>query len=126
MKFKEKEIELPNFTIDFEEKLEELEKMNHKFVKGEISRVEVLKKCYIFLANLLSEKKLLEILNAKKMEEVDMRELELLFFKIKTEYEKPLDEAILQKEKEKLKKMFKDPDIREAILLNKNLNKQKR
>lgn len=120
MKFKNKKIELPKFTIYFEEKLEEIEKLSKELIKGEVTRVSVLRKCYEFLAELLTEEKLLEILESNSFNDVDMKELELLVFFIKTEYEKPLEEAISKKEIEKLNSILGTPKISEIIKLANN------
>lgn len=120
MKFKNQKIELPKFTIAFEEKLEEIEKLNRELLRGEIGRSAVLRKCYEFLEELLTKEKLLNILESNSFEEIDMKELELLFFFIKTEYEKPLEEAISKKEIEKLNIVLDNPKISEIIKLANN------
>lgn len=122
MLFKNKEFDLPKFTFEFEEKLEKLEECNKKLISGEIGRTVVLKKCYKFLTELLSEETLLDILTSAKFEEVDMKELELLFFLIKSEYEKPLKEASIKKEKDLLNKMFTGTNISEIIKLSEKMS----
>ena len=52
MNFKNKKIDLPKFTIAFEEKIEEIENLNKNFLLGNVRRVEVLRKCYEFLSDL--------------------------------------------------------------------------
>ena len=122
MHFKNKKIELPKFTIAFEEKLEEIEKFNKDLMLGKVGRVIVLKKCYEFLTELLTEEKVLEILESDSSEEIDMKELELLFFYIKSEYEKPLEEAIAKREQERINGIFKNANISEIIKLSEKVN----
>ncbi|MDE6357904.1 MAG: hypothetical protein K2L15_04875 [Eubacteriales bacterium] len=121
MKFKNKTIELPKFTIVFEEKLEEVENLNKDLIKGKVSRVTVLKKCYDFLAELLTEEQLLNMLDSNSYETVDMKELELLFYYIRTEYEKPLKDAILKDEQEKINGILNNPKISDILKLSKGV-----
>lgn len=99
LKFKEKEVALPKFTLLFEQKHEELNNLNRKLIAGTVSRVEVLKKCYEFLSELLGENAVLNLLEGNSIEDIDTKELELLFLLVITEYERPVKE-----EKAKLEK----------------------
>ncbi len=122
MNFKNKKIDLPKFTIAFEEKIEEIENLNKNFLLGNVRRVEVLRKCYEFLSDLLTEEKLLEILESASFEDIDTKELELLFFIIKTEYERPLEEATVKREQEKINGIFKNTNISDIIKIYEKTN----
>lgn len=125
MKFKNKTIELPKFTIYFEEKMEEVETLNKELIKGKVSRVTILKKCYDFLAELLTEEQLLNILDSPSYETVDMKELELLFYYVRTEYERPFKEAVSKDEQERINSIFNNPKISEIIKLSNNVKGKK-
>ncbi|WP_250277369.1 hypothetical protein [[Clostridium] colinum] len=125
MNFKNKNIELPKFTIIFEEKIEEIERLNKDLILGKVSRIVVLKKCYEFLAELLTEEKLLEILQGNSFEEIDTKELELFFFYVKLEYEKPLEDAITKREQERINNIFKNTNISEVVKVYEKVNGKK-
>ena len=99
LKFKEKEVTLPKFTLHFEQKHEELNNLNRKLIAGAVSRVEVLRKCYEFLSELLGESTVLNLLEGNSIEDVDTKELELLFLLVITEYERPVKEEKVKLEK---------------------------
>lgn len=122
MNFKNKKLNLPKFTISFEEKMEEIENLNKNFLLGNVRRIEVLRKCYEFLSDLLTEEKLLVILESASFDDVDTKELELLFFMIKTEYERPLEEATVKREQEKINGIFKNTNISDIIKIYEKAN----
>lgn len=125
MQFKNNKIELPKFTMHFEKMLEELDFLNIDLELAKVGRTTVLKKCYEFLAELLTENKLLEILNSNSFEEIDTKELELLFYLIRMEYQRPLEEAITNHQQEQLNSVLNNHTVSEILKIAQATNGKK-
>lgn len=126
MTFKNKKIELPKLTIEFVEKIEELEHLNLQLIDGLVNKRVVLEKLYDFLFALLGNEKLEELLGCSTFEEIDTKELELLYFCLKTEYDRPLEEASIKKQQESINSLLKGTNIKDVLeLMNSQKNRTK-
>ena len=126
MTFKNKKIELPKLTIEFVEKIEELEHLNLQLIDGLVNKRVVLEKLYDFLFALLGNEKLEELLGCSSFEEVDTKELELLYFYLKTEYDRPLEEASIKKQQESINSLLKGTNMKDVLeLMNSQKNRTK-
>ncbi len=115
MKFNNFNIELPKFTIGLAEKMEEIQSISKDLLTGNTSRRTILEKKFEFLTELFTEEKALQFLSGSCFEDIDIKNLELLYLSIKNEYERPIKEAEVKEHVDELNLMFKNGNIKDIV-----------
>ena len=115
MKFNNFIIDLPKFTIGLAEKMEEIQSISKDLLIGNTSRRTILEKKFEFLTELFTEEKALQFLSGSCFEDIDIKNLELLYLSIKNEYERPIKEAEVKEHVDELNLMFKNGNIKDIV-----------
>lgn len=115
MKFNNFIIDLPKFTIGLAEKMEEIQNVSKDLLTGNTSRRTILEKKFEFLTEIFTEEKALQFLSGSCFEDIDIKNLELLYLSIKNEYERPIKEAEVKEHVDELNLMFKNGNIKDIV-----------
>lgn len=122
MKFLDnKEIDLPKLTFELMEKLE-----NIKENKFKMKRINLIKSKYNFLCKYLTDAEVHRLLDGNSLEDINIKNLELLFFSIENELDKPLIEAQIKEQTQQFEMLLNNKNIKEVLNIYNNQNKKKR
>lgn len=122
MKFlNDKEINLPKLTFGLMEKLE-----NIKENKFKMKRMDLIESKYNFLCKYLTEAEVHRLLDGNSLEDINIKNLELLFFSIENELDKPLIKAQIKEQTQQFELLLNDKNIKEVLNIYNNQNKRKR
>lgn len=104
-------IELPKYTIDIAEKLEEYDEIKTAVFNNEIKYTEGLRRYYDLLGEILGAETTAQVVAGDSINEVDITKLLTAFIEIIEYYKEPIEKLENEKGKKKLKETLGTPEF---------------
>lgn len=115
LSFNNYKIDLPKCSLKVQEQIENLVSLDKEVRKGRTKYRVFAEDMYSFVCELLGEDKVREIFSNESLEDIDVKELEILIINIITAYNQKLDDITYKKEFEPVNKIIKDPKVNKLI-----------
>lgn len=115
LSFNNYKIGLPKCSLKVQEQIENLVSLDKEVRKGRAKYRVFAEDMYSFVCELLGEDKIKEIFSNESIEDIDVKELEILIINIITAYNQKLDDITYKKEFEPVNKIIKDPKVNKLI-----------
>lgn len=115
LNFNNFKLELPKCSLDVQEYIENLLYLDKEVRTGKIKYRVFAENMYSFVCALLGENKIKEIFSNESIEDIDVKELEILIINIITTYNQKLEDITHKRDFEPVNKIMKDPKVTKLI-----------
>lgn len=115
LSFKNFKLELPKCSLNIQESIENLLYLDKEVRTGKKRYRVFANSMYSLAVELLGEEKIKEVLNCSGIEDLDVKELEILIINIVKAYNEELEEITYKRDFDPLNKAIKDPKITKLI-----------
>lgn len=117
LSFNNFKLELPKCSLDIQENIENLLYLDKEVRARRVKYRILAENMYSFAVDLLSEEKIYEIFNCSGIDDIDVKELEILIINIIRAYNEKLEEVTYKRDFEPINKAIKDPKVTKLIEL---------
>ena len=110
-------LELPKYTIDIAEKLEEYDEVKRAVFDSKMKFTDGLRRYYEILVEILGAEKTAEVVAGETIENVDITKLCTAFISIIDYYKSPIEKAENEVNRKKFREAFNTPELKEVTKL---------